>query len=590
MSSETETETTGPETAGRRNTVFHAARGVGGVAAVVAGVAGVLLVLACWSSRGGLPSIAPELDAVMDRAMRSDDAGVVAFARHLDVLARQAYFGGLRFRQLGVGVLVCAVLVGLGAFRLASRLRPTLPRPPADGAQASDGAASAARTALAGVGLVLIVAAVAIGMAPSVSAIREKSVSDDPGEDAAQPDAPGGQTPVSDPRPSEEALAAAWPAFRGHLGCGVASGRDVPLTWDGAGGSNVAWKSAVPLSGMGSPVIWGDRVYVSGGSAERLQVYCFNLETGEPIWAQDVTCEDAGVLELSDDTGFAAPTPATDGQRVYVVFATGDMVAFSLDGKPLWTTSLGLPKIGYGYASSPIAYDGKVYVVFDTEEVMGVMALDAASGQELWFTEREGDPSWTSPVIVQEQDRTVLVACGAPEVAAYALDSGEVLWSVDGVDGEVAPSPAVADGVVVVMQDYSDAVALRLEDGEELWRNGSLDLPDVASPVAYGGRLFLTSSASTLVCVRLADGTPLWDMDLNDACYASPVIVDDRLYILDMAGRMTVLDATTDEARVLAVCELGEGAVATPAFVGDRIVIRGMEHLYCIRRSVANGL
>lgn len=568
----------------RAVTLYHAARSLAVVSAVVAGVVIVALAAAWWSSRGALPTIPAALDAVMEEAKRAEDAATVALARQLDVLARQAYFSGIAFRRVGTGMLLLAVAVGLLSLRVMAVVRPTLPRPPAHDASTGERDAGLARGLIAGVGVVLLGVVLLFGVAPRLERL---------------PDVGPATAPDADPTagaiphvvlPSPEALAAQWTAFRGYQGQGVARGRTAPATWDGAKALHIAWKARIPLSGMGSPVVWGDRVYLTGGSAERLQVYCYDLTSGEPVWTQDVQCENAGLLELSDDTGFAAPTPATDGVRLYVVFASGVVAAFSLEGKPLWTTDLGLPKIGYGYASSPLAHDGKLFVVFDTEEEMGVMALNAATGEEVWYAEREGDPSWTSPVLVADGERTLLVVAGAPQAGAYDAATGEVVWTVEGVKGEVAPSPAVADGLVVIAQDASDCLGLRLSDGEEVWRNGALDLPDVASPVAHDGRVYLASSAATLACVNLADGTPLWSMDLEDSCYASPVIVDGRLYVLEMSGRMLILDATVGEAKVLATCPLGEGAVATPAFVGDCLLIRGREHLYCIREGADDAL
>ena len=170
------------------------------------------------------------------------------------------------------------------------------------------------------------------------------------------------------------------------------------MDWDVETNRNIKWKIAVPREGNNSPVIWGDRLFIAGAEGRDLTVYCYNRNTGSMIWQQDVnniSGSPASAPRVSDDTGLSAPTLTTDGQRVYGIFATGDIICFDMDGKRLWARNLGVPENHYGHSSSLICWQDKLYVQYDTGKGGKLIALNGLTGETLWQTIREVEISWS---------------------------------------------------------------------------------------------------------------------------------------------------------------------------------------------------
>ena len=166
---------------------------------------------------------------------------------------------------------------------------------------------------------------------------------------------PKSQPHAAEPPPSDAEIAKAWPRFRGPGGLGISAYTNVPDAWDAASGKGIVWKTPVPLPGNNSPVVWGKRVFLSGADKHRREVYCFDADSGKLVWRQNVPGTPQSTAkppEVTDDTGYAAPTTATDGRRVFAIFANGDLAAFDVSGKPAWAKSLGIPENSYGHASS----------------------------------------------------------------------------------------------------------------------------------------------------------------------------------------------------------------------------------------------
>jgi outer membrane protein assembly factor BamB len=371
-----------------------------------------------------------------------------------------------------------------------------------------------------------------------------------------------------------------FPNFRGNGGTGNVSKKDIPVSWDGAAGTNILWKTAIPLPGFNSPVIWGDKIFVTGASAEKREVYCIDRNSGKIAWTFSVASGNKN-LTLKDETGFAAPTAVTDGKGVYAIFPTGEIAAVDMDGKKIWERDLGVPKNYYGHSSSLMIYKDNIIVQLDQTAAPKVMALSALTGKTVWSTDRPVKVSWSSPIIVNTGKRSELILVAEPYVAAYNPATGQELWKIDCISGEVGPSLTYAKGIVYSVNDYSKLSAIKLGDQPAvLWENTDY-LSDIPSPVANDKYLFLVTSYGTAVCYDAVSGQKYWETDFGNNIYSSPMIVEGKVYLLDRKG-VTHIFKADKEYKLISDAKLGEESVCTPAFTNGRIYIRGDKNLYCI--------
>ncbi len=360
--------------------------------------------------------------------------------------------------------------------------------------------------------------------------------------------------------------------------------KNVPESWNGETGDHIRWKTEVPLPGFNSPVIWEDRLFLSGAKAKQKQVYCFDRNTGEILWTagvENVPGSPEKPPQVPDYTGHAASTMTTDGKNVYAVFFDGDIVAFDLAGKPVWSRNLGVPDNHYGYASSLIAYHNMVLIQYDQRNKASVMALDAATGKTVWETPRDVKISWASPVLVNTDRGNELILAADPFVIAYDPDSGAERWRISCLSGEVGPSVAFGGGLVFALNEYARLVAIKPgPEPEILWEDMDY-LSDVPSPVATDQFLFAPTSWGMMVCYDIKTGEKYWEAEYDNSIYASPVIAGGKVFLLDKAGVMHIFKASA-EYEELGTCPLGEGSVCTPAFAENNIYIRAEKNLYCI--------
>lgn len=385
------------------------------------------------------------------------------------------------------------------------------------------------------------------------------------------------------PFPDAAQLRANSPAFRGAFGNGIFQHKNIPTDFDGASGKNILWKAAVPKQGYNSPVIWGDRIFLAGATAQLREVYCFDRNSGKLLWTQPVNNiqgSPATPPKVTEDTGLSAPTVAADGVRVYAIFATGDIIAFSLEGVRVWARNLGVPDNHYGHSSSLITWKDKLFVQYDTNKGRKLMALNVATGETVWETERKVKISWASPILIPVNGKYQVVLSSDPLVAGYDTETGRELWATNCMMGEVGPSPAFGEGLVFAGNEYARLVAINPADGKVVWENDEY-LPEVASPVVAGGLLFIGTSYGMLVCYDAKSGEKLWEHDSGAGYYASPVVADNKLFAMDMNGKMQIF-ALSKEKKLLAEPSMGEKITTTPAFAEGRIYIRGKNTLYCI--------
>lgn len=372
--------------------------------------------------------------------------------------------------------------------------------------------------------------------------------------------------------------------FRGPGGNGISFQKNIPLSWDGETGENILWKTEIPLKGFNSPIIWDDKVFLTGATKEKREVYCFDGNNGKILWAtavENIHGSPATAPVVPDYTGYAAPTGATDGKHVYVIFANADVAALDFEGKMVWGKNLGVPDNHYGYSSSLLVYHDNLIVQWDQRNIQKVMALSTENGTTVWETERDVKISWASPVIASTRQGPQLILAADPYVISYNPETGKENWKLKCLSGEVGPSVAVGNQMVFALNEYASLVGIKLGvQPEKAWEDYSY-LSDVPSPVATNQYLFVSTSYGVVACFATATGEMLWETEFDNSIYASPVIADGKVYLIDKQG-ITHIFKTDKEYHRVAEAHLGEGCVCTPAFSEGRIYIRGEKHLFCI--------
>jgi outer membrane protein assembly factor BamB len=397
---------------------------------------------------------------------------------------------------------------------------------------------------------------------------------------------------ISEPRVNSDSAATTnleenWPSFRGPNALGHAPHANPPLNWSASDGTGVLWKIALPKHGMSSPIAWRGRIFLTGADENSRQLYCVDADSGKLLWQQDVngvsgSPDDGEIPDVLDETGYAAPTPTTNGQYVAAVFATGELVCVNLDGKRIWIKHLGIPHNHYGHASSLLCHENLLFVQYDQKEQAQLLAFDLATGKPVWQAKR-GAMSWASPILAENNCRMELIVTDSKAVESYDATSGKHLWRVECLDGEVASSAAYANGTVFVANEGAPASAIDVTSPERkiLWQWDEA-LPDCASPVANENYLIVPTAFGVVSCLDGNTGKVLWEHEFDQGFSSSPILVNDRVYIIDVSGTMQIFKMD-DEFDLLGVADFGEPAYATPAFVGDRIYVRSLDHLFCVR-------
>lgn len=373
-----------------------------------------------------------------------------------------------------------------------------------------------------------------------------------------------------------------FPSFRGADGLGIAYQKNIPTQWDGASNQNILWKAKVNIEGYNSPIIWGNKLFLSGANATVKEVYCYNKNTGELYWTTSVNIPGSPASpDVTEDTGHAAATAATDGKRVYAIFSNGDIFALDMEGKQVWAKNLGLPQNHYGHSSSLMVYEDKIIVQYDHGKSAKVMALSAETGKEIWNTPRNVRISWASPVIIQRGATTEVVLIADPNIAGYDINTGKELWKIECIYGEVGPSIAYADGIVYGLNEYASLVAISGGDNPQvLWEDFDY-LSDVPSPIATKELLFVITSYGMVVCHNAKTGEKYWEKEFDNGFYASPILVDNKVYLVDREG-ITHIFKAQNTFELVGEPALGESVVSSPAFADGQIFIRSEGNLYCI--------
>jgi outer membrane protein assembly factor BamB len=410
--------------------------------------------------------------------------------------------------------------------------------------------------------------------------------------------------------------AADWPQWRGPGGRGVSEEQGLLLEWSES--KNILWKTPLPGRGHSSPVVVGNRVFVTtdvegevipgaqavihiryGGEwkhpdsvgADRqhtLKVYCLDAASGRIVWER-TAYEGAVYDNRHRKSTYASPTPVSDGRAVYAYFGSEGLYAYDLEGKPLWKASLGrLKSRGLSVGSSPVLFGDLILLQRDEDdgENSALVAVDKRTGKEVWRTPRSVQQSYGTPVLVRAGERTELVAGGNEATVAYDPASGKELWKGEGVRSNAVPSPVAGAGLVFSGAGYPRKRLLAFRpggSGELAWKYEK-GTAYVVSPLVYGDYLYVTTDSGILTCLDAKTGEVKYDngrLPVPAKFTSSPVAAGGVLLMTSEDGDTFVIKAGPEHA-VLGTNSVGEPVFASPAIAGGRIFIRGASHLFAI--------
>ncbi|NIL99487.1 MAG: PQQ-binding-like beta-propeller repeat protein [Acidobacteria bacterium] len=439
-----------------------------------------------------------------------------------------------------------------------------------------------------------------------------------------------------------------WPSFRGPEHTGVAPGADPPIEW--GEDKNVRWKVELEGTGHASPVVWGNRIFVmsavktdkeieaepenetsrnraalpillasqqsgaSKGQAQQQQqqrrsrpprvkpthvhqfmVSAYDLASGKRVW-NTVVREEVPHESLHSTASQVSASPVTDGEHVWAFFGSRGLYCLDMQGDVVWEKQFGIQttRNEFGEGASPAVHGGLIVINWDHEGDSFIVALDKKTGEQRWRVARDERTSWSTPLVVRDGKKDVVVVSAWSRVVGYDLASGEELWSVSGLGPNVVPTPVADNKMIWVMSGWRDAhgMAIRypgargdLTGSDRVWWEAEIGLSYVPSAVLAGGRVFFFQRfAGILSCYELASGEACYDrqrIDGYEDIYASLVAAGDRAYSVSRDGSGLVF-STTGEFEVLARNELDDVFNATPAIVGDTIILRGDRYLYNI--------
>ena len=409
----------------------------------------------------------------------------------------------------------------------------------------------------------------------------------------AQPAAPTSWAMPNTPFPAPEEAARNWGRFRGPNGAGVSAFTNVPVSWNVQTGEGVVWKTKAPGPDFNSPVVWENRLFLTSATALKRTVFCYDTATGTLLWQKPVENVPGGgaAVDLPEMSGgFACPTVAADGRRVYAMFANGDVAAFTFNGDLAWARGLGPITNQYGHAASLELWHDRLIVQLDhgeaDQKAARLVALNTTDGKTAWEKPRETHGTWSTPIVIEAAGKPQVITLGLPHVIAYNAADGAELWRAEKIEGEITPSPIFAGGLVLAPSPSSMLLAIRPDGSGDVTKTHVAwaveeGVPDITCPVSDGQRVYLLTTGGTLTCCDLKDGKKIWEKELELEFKASPALAGERLFLFGSKGEVRVLAAGA-EFKELARCELGDEVIASPAFADGRIYVRTRQSLYAL--------
>ncbi len=418
-------------------------------------------------------------------------------------------------------------------------------------------------------------------------------------------------------------VAADWPGFRGRGANGVADGQNLPADFDLSSGRNVAWSLAIPGQGHSSPIVSGNRVFVTTAVASSFQdlrlgdtggidlasddqefswiLYCLDARDGRIVWEREAF-QGKPRAKRHVKSSQANSTPVSDGRHVVAVFGSQGMAAFDHNGALLWKTDLGRlnpglleePSSEWGYASSPVIYKDKVIVQVDRHSDSFVAAYRLVDGEMVWKTGRDERPVWATPIIARIDGRDQLVVVGGYYNRGYDPETGREIWRFRDEAEVKTPTPFLAEGLIIFSGGYRGRPIYAIRPGEGdisteqpspggplVWKTEKGG-PYTTTPLAYQGLLYAVRDIGVLHVYDLSNGEKIYSQRTNATHASSPVASDGRIFLGTETGDLLVVQAGR-EYKELARIPLGEPVLATPAISGGTLFLRTLGHLHAIR-------
>jgi outer membrane protein assembly factor BamB len=422
------------------------------------------------------------------------------------------------------------------------------------------------------------------------------------------------------------AYAENWPSWRGPGSLGISSETGIPSKWDLS--KNIKWKVEVPGLGHSSPIVWGDRIFVTTAvnrnpAEESFQkgfpmvsrkpdtgdiawkVLCFDKETGKLLWEKTATARKP-VNDRHIKNSYASQSPVTDGTYVFAFFGDQGMYCYDFTGKLIWSRDLGsfTMKNNWGMGSSPALYKNFVIQTCDQEKGGSfIVALDKKTGNIAWKNERDELSSWSTPYVYDKGARPELIVNATNAIRSYDPETGKLLWECRGPATSITtPTPTFINGLIIVssgfiMEPVRPITAFKpgasgditLKSGETssaaiAWRQ-KVAAPYIPSPLAYDGRIYVVLDQGFISCYDASTGKEIYGktrVDVASQFSASPVAIDGKIFCPSEDGDVYVIKAG-DKYELLAKNTLEEPIMASPAVSGGKMFIRSIKHLYCIQ-------
>jgi len=493
--------------------------------------------------------------------------------RELDLSLRQYYFGLKAKEKTGAWILFVALVGFFWSMRATQFFKPETPIPVPDLKKGEE----QLRERLLGRNALSFFCLVIIGILLVSHLIETKK----PGQTYYEVVGGQGEKVVANKLYSQEDFEANTPWLNGARSNRIFEA-SLPTEFNLAEGKNLKWKIQVPMGGASSPIIWGNDLFLAAANKTKRALYCYDATSGKQKWSAVAKSDkEKGAPTVFEPYVYAACTPATDGNRVYAMFANGDLMATDMKGKVLWMVDFGLPDNDFGHSSSLAIHNGLVVVQWDNaSKNTGLYVLDGESGKEKLKIAREDlGASWRSPFIYRDGDITHLIA-SAERLTSHNIETGELLWELPGIEGEIGSSPMQHEGIVYTLVDDMFG-ALKIEAGKvsEVWKTDDLAIPDIPNPMVKGDYVYTCDSGGVFSCLNIKTGALIYEHEFNKEVYASPLIVGDLIYVCCLEGHIYVIK-TGPAFELVVENDLGVAIHAGPIVYKNSLIIRSDKELF----------
>ena len=413
-----------------------------------------------------------------------------------------------------------------------------------------------------------------------------------------------------------------WGNLRGPLYHGVAPNAKPPLSW--AADKNIKWKRAIEGRGFSTPIVWGNRIYITtavpygeeleahsehadgahdnmeANRKQKFMIICLSRSDGELIWKR--VLRDQRPHEGTHETGsWASNSCVTDGKRLVVSFGSQGVYGLDMNGHLLWEKDLGnmQTKHGHGEGSSPALYKDAVNINWDHEGQSFILAIKADTGKEIWRKERDEVTSWSTPIVIDFENKTQVIVAATKRIRSYDISNGELIWECGGLSGNVVASPIFDEGMLYCMSSYDTRALLAIKlagakgditDSDHIIWSTDKYTSYVPSPLLYNGKLYYIRHLQPwLSSVEAKTGKPYYLsqrlLGITGNVFASPMGADNRIYLACKNGTTLVIYASVENFNVLSTNVLDDSFTSSPVAVDNQLILRGEHFLYVIENS-----